>query len=117
MSADGRPLSKSSRILLLHLTNALPDRTCFGDERMILLSRWGALPILVARGKAEITLRTTPGGRNWKLYAVATDGSRTAEVPFQQLSGGEIRFSAEVFRKIGATLAYELIRHPAPAAD
>ena len=116
MSADGKPLQKSSRILLLHLTDTLPDRTCFGDERMILLSRWGTLPFLAARGEAKITLRTAAGG-NWKLYAVATDGSRTAEVPFQQRSGGEIQFRAEVFRKTGATLAYELIRDSGIAAD
>lgn len=116
MSADGKPLQKSSRILLLHLTDTLPDRTCFGDERMILLSRWGTLPFLAARGEAKITLRTAAGG-NWKLYAVATDGSRTAEVPFQQRSGGEIQFRAEVFRKTGATLAYELIRDSGTAAD
>lgn len=116
MSTDGRPLQESSRILLLHLTDTLPDRTCFGDERMILLSRWGTLPFLAARGEAEITLRTAAGG-NWKLYAVATDGSRTAEVPFQQRSGGRIQFRAEVFRKSGATLAYELVRSSDTAAD
>ena len=116
MSTDGKPLEKSSRILLLHLTDTLPDRTCFGDERMILLSRWGTLPFLAARGEAEISLQTT-GGPPWKLHAIATDGSRIGEVPFQTLSSGGIRFQAKVFQKKGGTLAYELVRSSGSTAD
>ena len=83
---------------------------------MILLSRWGTLPFLAARGEAEISLQTT-GGPPWKLHAIATDGSRIGEVPFQTLSSGGIRFQAKVFQKKGGTLAYELVRSSGSTAD
>lgn len=83
MSADGRPLQKSGRLLFLHLTDLLPSRTRFGNKRMTLLSRWGSLPFLAARGEARITLKAEPGAR-YRLYAANTGGKRLAELPLEQ---------------------------------
>lgn len=109
MSADGRPLQKSGRLLFLHLTDLLPSRTRFGNKRMTLLSRWGSLPFLAARGEARITLKAEPGAR-YRLYAANTGGRRLAELPLEQSPDGTVRFTAEVFRKEGSVFVYELVR-------
>ena len=109
MSADGRPLQKSGRLLFLHLTDLLPSRTRFGNKRMTLLSRWGSLPFLAARGEARITLKAEPGAR-YRLYAANTGGKRLAELPLEQSPDGTVRFTAEVFRKEGSVFVYELVR-------
>ncbi len=109
MSADGKTLRESGRLLLLHLTDALPDRTRFGNKRMTFLTQWGTLPILAARGEASVTLRAEPGAA-YRLYAVNTSGKRLTELPLEQSADGTVRFPVEVFRKEGAVFAYELVR-------
>ena len=109
MSADGRALTDSSRILLLHLTDSQGSGIRFGNNRMIRLERWGKTPLLAACGEAQIALKTTQGS-TYALYAVDTAGERLAEVPLSRSASGALCFPARVFTPNGVIFAYELVR-------
>lgn len=117
MSADGRPLQKSGRLLFLHLTDLLPSRTRFGNKRMTLLSRWGSLPFLAARGEARITLKAEPGAR-YRLYAANTGGKRLAELPLEQSPGRNRPFHSRSVPQGGVGIRLRAgppVRWPPPA--
>lgn len=109
MSADGRALTDSSRILLLHLTDSQGSGIRFGNSRMTRLERWGKTPLLAACGEAQIALKTTQGS-TYALYAVDTAGERLAEVPLSRSASGALCFPARVFTPNGVIFAYELVR-------
>lgn len=109
IAADGRQLTESERILILHLTDALPDGTRFGDGNRVTLDAWGRLPMLAACGEAQISL-TLPPGKDTRLFAVDLSGRRMAEIPVQQQENGMVSFPAKVFMPSGeVAFAYELI--------
>ena len=102
---------ESERILILHLTDALPDGTRFGDGNRVTLDAWGRLPMLAACGEAQISL-TLPPGQDTRLFAVDLSGRRMAEIPVQQQENGMVSFPAKVFMPSGeVAFAYELIRN------
>jgi hypothetical protein len=105
ISADGRKLADSKRILLLHLTDTQASKAKFNSPKMTLLISWGVTPFLAARGEAKITVALDPS--KYTLYAVNTAGKRLAEVKFDS-KGGKISFNASVFNKFGQVFAYEL---------
>jgi len=78
---DGLPLTQSCRMLLLLLTDVQNSHTIFADQHHNLMLDGGRLPLLVRRGEAEVTLQRSPNAASLKLYAVALDGSRIAEMP------------------------------------
>lgn len=101
-SRDGKPLTESKRILILHLTNCLNKGQRFISPDTIDAAGW--LPILVRRSTAEMTLRGI--GDNAKIYALDLSGKRLSEVPATREKGSRlIRLdnSAGIF-------AYELVR-------
>ncbi len=105
VSADGKALAGSRRILLLHLTDTQATKAKFGSPAMNLLISWGVTPFLAAKGEAEITISLNP--EKYTLYAVNTAGKRLSEVKFNA-KNGKISFNASVFNKFGQVFAYEL---------
>ena len=105
VSADGRKLTDSKRILLLHLTDTQATKAKFGSPKMTLLINWGVTPFLAAKGEANITVDLDPA--KYVLYAVNTAGKRLGEVKFDS-KDGKISFKASVFNKFGQVFAYEL---------
>ena len=55
-SLDGAPIERSSRMLLVHLTDVQGEAAQFADDRRRILLRWGQAP-LVAVGNALVELR------------------------------------------------------------
>ena len=107
ISADNKPLEKSSRMLLLHLTDTQATKAKFSSPQMNLLEKWGVTPFLAAKGEAEITIALAP--ENYTLYAVDTAGKRLQEIKFKN-KNNKISFNASVFNKFGQVLAYELVK-------
>ena len=107
MSADGKPLAESGRLLLIHLTDSQASKTKF-SRKMTRLESWGTMPFLAARGEAEITLHA-PSGTKYTLYSVDTAGNRLAELPARRTDAG-IRFPVNVFTEKGSVFLYELVR-------
>ena len=108
LSRDGRPLTESRRMLLLHLTDSEPTGMLFADNTMKRMETWGETPYLAERGIARISVKVPQG--NYRLYAVALNGRRMSEVPFEQdLDESMITFTAETTAYDEPAFAYELI--------
>ena len=105
---DGAPLTQSKRILVTHLTDVQNTGARFSDESMKVLLKWGGLPHLMRRGRAEVSL--TVDDSAFTVYALDADGSRRNEVPFAYREG-KLTFAADVARDPNAaTYLYEIVR-------
>ena len=106
-SRDGKVLSRSSRILLLHLTDVKNSRQLFSGKGFTHLLEWGKPPMLLRHGRAEIQL-TLP--QALKLYACDTIGRRLFEIPLKKNSSGKRTFLADNYQDGQAILVYELTK-------
>ena len=106
-SRDGKVLSRSSRILLLHLTDVKNSGQLFSGKGFTHLLEWGKPPMLLRHGRAEIQL-TLP--QTLKLYACDTTGRRLFEIPLKKNSSGKRTFLADNYQDGQAILVYELTK-------
>ena len=105
---DGNSFADARRITVFHLTEVLNSGMQFADDTRRLMLREGSTPLLARSGKAEISMALGEG--DWHLYALASDGSRKAELKIER-DDGRYEFEAEVERdRKSATIAYELFR-------
>ncbi|MBR0459949.1 MAG: hypothetical protein IJJ26_11985 [Victivallales bacterium] len=100
-------LDKTSRVLLLHITNSQATKAKFASPKMEICEEWGTLPFLVSDGQADVSLKLAPG--SWKVWAIDTSGKRLAEIP-ATYQNGTLRFRTSVFNKFGSVFAYELAK-------
>ncbi len=108
VAVDGAPLVDSSRILVLHLTDALPSETRFAMSDRTVLDKWGTAPHLVRKGGTDIVLHLDEHA-NYQAWVVDATGRRVREAPFQR-SGQAWVLSAETISPEGTQLAYEIVR-------
>lgn len=107
-SLDGNPLAASGRILLCHQTDVQNSGAAFADDSRTVLLRWGQMPHLMRKGRADISLSLAGG--EWTVYALDCAGNRRGVVP-SHLQDGRLRFTADVARDpADATMNYELVR-------
>ena len=106
-SVDGNSLKESNRILILHLTDCKNSGMTFRNSEMSLLEDWGKLPLLIRRGRADVTVYRDLSG--FSLYALDSCGKRMDLLEMKH-AGRESRFSLQTDRKGSAVIAYELIR-------
>ncbi len=107
---DGKSLEKSSRILILHLTDVQNTEAQFDDKNMRDLKKWGKLPYLARVGEAKVSLRNETRGLT--VWALASDGSRLRKVQATYTDGAYV-FTAKVTVGEGAnrpTMMYELAK-------
>ena len=111
-SLDGSPLRESRRILLTHLTDVQNTGASYADADMTVLKDFGRLPYLMRAGRAEVALSLAGGAGeppSFAVYALASDGTHTAEIP-ATFSDGVLRFTADVSRDpASATFLYEIV--------
>ena len=124
-SLDGAPIGRSSRLLLVHLTDVQGEGAQFADDRRRILLRWGQAP-LIAVAAAEVTLRLAPLNRKATLkseaalkgeggvavFALDTAGNRIAEVPVAyDTATGALRFTVSTRGPDGrGRIYYEIAR-------
>ena len=110
-SLANRPLERSRRILLTHVTDVQDEGTTYADGRRTVLLKWGRLPHLMRAGCAEITLMLEGFSFSRpKVYALRSDGSRRGEVE-SVFKAGALRFTADTARDPSdATFLYEIVR-------
>ena len=106
-SRDGKDLNKSSRILLLHLTDVKNSGQVFSGKGFSHMLEWGKPPMLLRHGKAEIHLNLL---QTLKLYACDTTGKRLFEIPLKENRNGKKTFLADNYRGNQAILVYELTK-------
>ena len=106
---DGKPLAQSSRMLVMHLTDAMNAKTKFSDKRMILMESAGTLPHLARRGIAGLTLKLAPGATPM-VYGIDLAGKRIGEVESAFSKDGILSFTADTFAFKTPCFAYEIVR-------
>ena len=121
VSVDGSPIARSSRLVVMHLTDAIGEgaRWVRGVDQFYngkmygskIVLDWGGSrgPILVKDGYAEIELALeSPEG--YEVFAIATSGRRTGSVP-TSVKDGKLCFTANVKGPDGkGRLAYEVVK-------
>jgi hypothetical protein len=109
-SLDGRPLRKSRRMLVTHLTDLQNTGIKYAEEARQTLLEWGSLPHLVRAGKASVEIKLE-GATKFKVWALSTSGRRLAEVKSNG-RGGVLRFETDVAADpaAGARMLYEIAR-------
>lgn len=105
---DERPIGKSGRMLLFHLTNVLPNKTRFSDERMTLLESWGEPRLLLRRDPVKVSLKLEPGVPP-TVEALRFDGSTAGRVA-SKFENGVLAFTADPGAFPGGVMAYLLSR-------
>lgn len=107
-SLDSRPLNDSKHILVSHLTESLNSGATFADETRTVMTALGHVPHLMRRGSADCRLTVAAG--DYRLYALASNGSRLSELPCR-LKDGKLCFTLDVCAVPGtATCCYEIVR-------
>lgn len=110
-SLDGRQLTESERILIIHVTDMQNEGNVYTDNSMETLlksvHRQRPVSILFRSAQAEITFRTRL--ENPKLYALDCSGKRIGKVKYRHTAKG-IAFQAKTDRDGTACFAYELLK-------
>ncbi len=111
---DGQELSlaHARRILVTHLTDALPKGMEFNSPARTRLLSWGQLPHLVLRGEATLSLALAEG--DWAAWVVDATGARVRQVPLTRSPDGRYGLAVASVTAEGVQLAYELVRPAAP---
>ncbi len=84
-SLDGAPIERSSRLLLVHLTDVQGDGTRYADESRQVLLKWGR-GCLVECGEADVELHLAPLNREAALNA-AKGGDLSGEAALKGEAG------------------------------
>lgn len=107
-SLTDAPIASSKRLLLTHLTEMQRSGTLFADSRADLMMRRGPGPMVLRDGSAQIELAVEKPSA-FKVYALATDGTRAAKIP-TDLKDGVLTFTACVRGQKNAQYVYEITR-------
>ncbi|MBI4978024.1 MAG: hypothetical protein HZC28_11105 [Spirochaetes bacterium] len=94
-SMDGKKLTDSRRILVLHITDARNTKMRFANKKMTLLADNGSLPRLIAYVRASLSLKlSTP---DVTVFGCDHTGRRIAPVAVRKTADG-ISFTAETIQ-------------------
>jgi Cellulase (glycosyl hydrolase family 5). len=117
VDTQGHAIGSSSRLLVAHLTDSLPQGATFSDADRKVLTSWGGTSHMVARGKTELTIRlaTPSSNQTWKAHVIDHTGRRVGrEIPMVAgaSSGGKTAYTLtlETVTTAGTQLLYELFR-------
>ncbi len=110
VSADGKSLAQSDRLLVLFLTDSLNQDMVFRNSQATVLENYGAMKTLVKRGTAKIKLRLPgTGDRPWKGWIVDVNGTRGKPVTLASENDAHVLSVDTVADGVGC-LAWELTR-------
>ncbi len=110
-SLDNRPIQKSRRLLLTHLTDLQNTEVKYAEEARQTLLAWGKLPYLVRSGKAAVQIRLS-GAAKFQVWALSTSGRRIAQLKTTLMKNNSLAFEVDVAGKPsgGARMLYEIVR-------
>ncbi|MDR0931604.1 MAG: hypothetical protein LBM70_01105, partial [Victivallales bacterium] len=92
-SLDGKVLASSGDMLLFFLTDSANSNMRFSNDERTLLEDWGKLPLVIRRGKAQITLKISavPG---LQIERLKPNGESAGAIPYTSNSDG-IKFELD----------------------
>ena len=99
-SLDGKPVSESARLLVVHLTDVQGEGNVYADATRQILLKWGK-GCLVEKGSAAVSLVHPTALTAW---ALDTTGRRVREIPVRR-EGDRLLFDCST---ADGTLYYEL---------
>lgn len=105
-SVDNRPLSSSSRMVLVYQTEEANSGMVLGGDRATLHAL-GSRPILCRTGKMSLSAKLKPA--NWRLFALGLDGSRREELSVECRNGILSLTIDTASLKSGPTVFFELV--------
>ena len=106
-SLDGQPVSKSRRLLLVHLTDGQNTGMRYTAQDRRILEDWGHLPYLIQRGAAQVTL-AHEAAKDLRAWRLDTAGNRVASVPVRVEGKRAVLDLSTRAPDGGATLYYEI---------
>ena len=107
-SLDSRPVEKSFRLLLTHLTDVQNTGMKFADESFTVLKSWGRLPHLMRRGKAAVSVKLDGG--SFEVWSLDSTGVRRERIP-AKYKEGRLEFVCDTARDASnATFLYEIVK-------
>lgn len=106
VAVDELPIDQSRRLLVTHLTDALPTGMHFSSAERRLMQAVGEMPQLVKRGSAELTLKLADGV-DFRAWALSPTGKRVREVLLTKTDEGWI-LHAKTISDEGTQMAYEI---------
>lgn len=104
-SLDGKAISKSKRLLVLHLTDTQNTKIKFRNKSQTIVDDWGKLPHLARDGKVRLKLKNI---KNMTAWSLNFDGSRKEKIPIN-IKNGNIDVILKIFQGNDVIMAYELI--------
>ena len=108
-AVDDKPLVRSDRILLTHLTDLKTDGIRFMDSSCKVLQAWGSKNLIVRRGTAEVALALAEPDA-YDVWALETNGARKEKLEVR-VADGKLVFVADVRGADGkARYLYEIVR-------
>lgn len=108
-SVDGQPLKSSSRIMLVHLPDVQNSGAEYDGRAREVLTAYGNTPHLVHNSRANVRLMVDNPDR-CKVYRLALDGSRVAEVATKVADKALVFTAAVDADPASATLLYEIAK-------
>ena len=102
----GDRLETASRILVTHLTDTQRQGSVFLDDTQKTIVRPGKGGILMRDGQSEISLMLERP-KDYRVYALRSDGRRLERVPVT-VESGRLTFTAAVRCPDGARYLYEV---------
>jgi hypothetical protein len=106
-SLDNKPIRKSSRLLVTHLTDLQNTGAKYAESRKSTLLRWGKLPYLVHTGEATVQL-SLANPEKYIVVALSSGGRRIEKIP-SEVKDGKLVFTAKVRASYGARMLYEVL--------
>lgn len=107
-SLDGKPVAKSKRILVTHLTDVQADGNVYANQDKTILLKWGRGRSVVRKGEAGVSLALADPGL-FDVWALETSGRRLEKMP-TRVENGRLCFKAAVKGPNGARMLYEVVR-------
>ena len=87
-SLDGKPLDKSSRILVTACARTENTDQKWNEARTSVTNQWGKAPTLIEPVRARLILNHAPGGKP-RLIAIGGDGKPLKELPVEIADDGK----------------------------
>ena len=110
-SLDGAPLESSRHVLVSHVADVQDEGITYADAERKTLVKWGKLPHLMRRSRADISLHVAGVGvEAFKVFPLAANGARRGEIA-AKVEDGILSFIADTGRDPEeATFLYEIVR-------
>ena len=107
-SLDGKPVRASDRLLVTYLTDVQNSDIEYADRALTILLKWGHLPHLMRKGRAEVNLAVPAG--DWRVHVLASNGARRRTVPCTYANGRLTFVADNAADPSNASYLYEVVK-------